>query len=324
MASVGQWGGLWQTVCELPDAKDALPDLAHTAKGFATLEAARTVPGVKTALLEWFGDKHTRNRLNSPLLDQLHFLFTAPLSQNVYIAATVFGLTAALVFLLRLDDAPPNNLLSHVLGWAEDYHRDDIVEYLSQKGVLPTHFVIQTPFQLTERVFTSQILPSSCDVLYWIEPVTQGEAVRLIVNADTLLTFSGRLVFDTPFPFLLLPYQPLSVSSPVRCGTSYLTNTSRRTIFKRVGLSDIFYHLKATDSLVHFSHGCISRFRATNIATTREFVDVLDTKPGTDQDPVPSPVAPLRAAVTFEVSDEQVQEIKRLTGLSYTTLFGFE
>ncbi len=228
------------------------------------------------------------------------------------------------MFLLRLDDAPSNDLLSHVLGWAEDYRRDDIVKYLSQKGVLSTHFVMQTPFQPTERVFTSQILPSSCDVLYWIEPVTQGEAVRLIVNADTLLTFSGRLVFDTPFPLFLLPYQYLGVSAPVQCGTSYLTNASRSVICDRIGWGDIFYYLKATDSFFCFSHGRISRVRTTNIGTAREYVDVLNTKPGTDQGPASSPVAPLRAAATPEVSDKQVQEIKRLTGLSYTTLFGFE
>lgn len=310
------WGGLWQTVYELPDAKDALPELEHVAKGFAALEAARTIPDVKTALLAWFGDKHTRNRLNSSLLDQLYLLLTVPLKQHPYICATVLGFTHALQFLLRLDDAPDKDGLVQVLAWAREHRQEDIVKYLTDLGVRRTWFVSQTPFVIEERVHQAGTIPRTQDVFYWIEPVTQGEHIILTDNGNPLFVFSERLLFDTPFPQVLLYLTHLGVTGAVRCGVGDLTKASRSTLSSLLQVHDLRYRHNKMGFILN--HGRIHAQGHIPDSAIRLF-EVEAGKEFTDQHS--SHVAPMSTLALPDLSDEAVYEIKRLTGWSWMRLF---
>ncbi len=314
------WGGLWQTVCELPDSGDALPGLEHAVKGFAALEAARTLADVKTALFEWFGDKQTRDRFNSPILDQLYLLFTMPFRQNVYITATVLGFSHTLQFLLRLDDAPDKHGQRQILGWAVEHHQDAIVKYLSDQGVPRTLLVSSTPFQVKEHVY-ARTIERGHDVLYWIEPVNLGEQVTLSGNGNVLFVFSERLVFDVPFLEILLYLTHLSVSGPVRCGCGNLTELSRQKL--------CHYHKSRGFHYVHGGHqfalsrGVITPVDAEQIINA-EPLSTLFTNELDIEDRTATRIAPLRVLAYPDITDEVVHEIKRLTGLSYVCLFGLD
>lgn len=320
MASVGQfqcqWGGLWQTVCELPDAKDALLGLEHAAKGFAALEAARTLADVKTVLLQWFGDKHTRNHLNSPLLDQLYLLLTVPFKQHPYIAATVLGFPHALQFLLRLDDAPDKRGrgMIQVLGWAREHHQDAVVKYLSNQGVPCTLLVLQTPFQEDVRVYT-RVVERKQDVLHWIEPVTNGEPVTLSGNGNVLFNFSERLVFNVPFPQILLYLTHFEVSGPVRCGCGDLTESSRKLMCDRNNADGFGY--KQGGQQFRVCRGVIGP-SLPFVPRPLSNVDINELSTGNKA----VHVAALPALAHPDLSDEVVNEIKRLTGWSWMRLFG--
>lgn len=292
--------------------------MEHAVKGFAALEAARTLPDVKSAFFEWFGDKQTRDRLNSPILDQLYLLFTRTFKQNAYITATALGFTHTLHFLLRLHDAPDKDGQRQILGWAWEHHQDAIVKHLSDQGVPRTLLVSATPFQIKERVYAHAI-ERKHDVLYWIEPVNLGEQVTLSGNGVVLFVFSERLVFDIPFPQLVLYLTHLSVSGSVRCGYGQLTESSRQKVHH--------YHKSRGFRYVHGDHQFVLSRGTITPATADRFAGMPAEPLATvfaEDGQTTYRVPPLRVLAYPDISDEVVHEIKRLTGLSYARLFGLD
>lgn len=197
-AALPTWGGLVDTLRELPDAADIQDDLL----GFVALERVTTVAETKDAITLWFYKVETRERFMSPMLDQLYLLLCglASIFKNVYQTAIIYHCWDAYRFLFRLSDAPTLPAQLDPLVDCAAYHEAwCFYADLLRRGGLATALRVVAP--LSARIHTDPNIDGQyADVLIWIESRNDKPVQLCTVLGFPLATFTTRFVFPTPLP----------------------------------------------------------------------------------------------------------------------------